>query len=260
MAWILAQIIVCVLTLILVLQVTRFQVRLNTQLFIRSLSFGIQLHPGNIAQFLNYRLDIFLVGIFLTPTEIGLYATATLLAERLWEIPAAIRTALMFHVSARPEQAINLTTRTCRMIVIITTPVYLGILLFAGTIIPIVFGGDYLPAVKPFILLLPGIWTLSIGRIPAIYLASSGRPIIGTWSAVASLVFTTILDIILIPRIGIAGAAIASSVAYSLSAIIIAYIFIQDTHLPYGQLLIPQNEDWVFMKKIFARTIRATKT
>lgn len=258
-AWAVTQISLCALTLYLALRATQFRLRLNVNIFKESLRFGIRLYPGNIAQFLNYRLDIFLVGVFLTPADVGFYATATLLGERFWDIPTAILTALTYHVSAHPEKGANLTARTCRLIVMITTPLYIVVFIFANTAIQFVFGADYLPTVQPLLFLLPGIWVLSLGKILAIYLASSGRPIVATWSAIISLVFTFALDILLIPRIGIAGAAIASSIAYTIATLIITYVFVQDTKIPFRNLLLPQQADWQLIRQLIMGIIKRVK-
>ena len=68
---------------------------------------------------------------------------------------------------------------------------------------------------------MPGVWALSLGKLLAIHLAGAGRPKVGTVAAVASLIATLALDLLLIPLWGIQGAAIASSVAYTLSTVII---------------------------------------
>jgi O-antigen/teichoic acid export membrane protein len=259
LSWVFSQIFITFITLFFALHTTGFKVAFDFQTFKESLAFGIQLHPGNIAQYLNYRLDIFLVGIFLTPAAVGIYATATLLAERLWDIPTSIRTALTFHLSSRPDAAAILTARTCRMIVIITTPIYIAVFLLANFGIRLLFGEDFLPTVQPLILLLPGIWTLSLGKILVTYLSSIGRPIVGTWSALISLVVTLLLDTLLIPRIGIAGAAITSSISYTIAAFVIGYNFIQHTKLTITELIVPQKEDWVSLKQLAAKVTNLLK-
>jgi Na+-driven multidrug efflux pump len=68
---------------------------------------------------------------------------------------------------------------------------------------------------------LPGIVFLSVGKILASDLAGRNRPEYGMWASLASLSLTVALDIVLIPRLGITGAGIVSSVAYAVTFIIL---------------------------------------
>ena len=48
------------------------------------LAFGLRGYVGNLLQFFNYRLDLFIVGILLGPAAVGIYTAAIGLAELLW--------------------------------------------------------------------------------------------------------------------------------------------------------------------------------
>jgi Na+-driven multidrug efflux pump len=57
------------------------------------------------------------------------------------------------------------------------------------------------------------------------YVFSQGKPMINTWISIATLVITVVLDIVLIPPLGVPGAAIASTIAYlaNLAMTLVAY-------------------------------------
>lgn len=253
--WVISNILLSIIIVAFVYRLTGFSPRPDWQVFKQCFRFGMQLHPGNITQFLNYRLDIFLVAFFLSPEAVGLYSLSVLLAERLGEIPQSIRRALMYHVSAHHGEALQLTARTSRIIVILTTPLFIVASLLAAPTINFIFGSEFAPAVLPFIFLLPGIWILSIGRILVVYLTSIDRPIVGTWSALISLVFTIILDLLLIPSVGLIGAAIATSVAYAVASIVILIVFLHDAPMPILQLFIIQKEDIRIIKRIIQKRL-----
>jgi len=66
---------------------------------------------------------------------------------------------------------------------------------------------------------------------------------LNTWIAVASLVITVSLDLLLIPRMGIRGAAIASSLSYGLTAVLSLLVFVRESGLRVRDALCVRKED-----------------
>ncbi|HMN29624.1 MAG TPA: oligosaccharide flippase family protein, partial [Caldilineaceae bacterium] len=99
LAFSMAQISLCLYVLFVALRIAGWRIRLGWSDFIPTFRYGFQLYPGMIAQFLNYRVDMLLVAYFMTPTFVGYYALAVSLAEKIFEIPHAIRTALLHRVA-----------------------------------------------------------------------------------------------------------------------------------------------------------------
>jgi len=215
----------------------------NRRLFRETLGYGIKAHVGNLAQFLNYRLDMFLIGYFLGPAAVGFYAVAVGMAERLWMIPGALATVLFPRVSAGDEgQANALTPKVARHTIFITLILATGLAILAKPLIVLLFGASFEPAVVPLLLLLPGVVALSLSKILTSDLAGRGRPEFGAIAAWASLAVTVSLDLFLIPRWGIAGAALASTLAYSLATIIVVLAFLKLSRNSWIDLLIKASD------------------
>ena len=207
--------------------------------------FGIKLYPGNLMQFLNYRLDVFLISLFLGPSEVGLYITATTLAERLWDIPHALRTVLLQRVAANPEMEATkaLTAQVSRITLSIMALLSLMLALATYPLIDFLYGQAFLASVPALILLLPGITVLSVGKLLSAFLSGIGHPEAGTYGAAGALLSTLILDILLIPIWSFYGAALASSISYILSAIIIFVLFLHYSHVPVTVVLLIRRAD-----------------
>lgn len=217
-----------ILSFILIKKITDIKLDLNLSLLKDSLRYGGKAYFGNLAQFLNYRLDIFIVAYFLSPIAVGLYGVAVGLAERLWMIPGSIGVVLFPRISSvNNRQANSLTAQASRHTFFIVSLIALLLFLFAKPLINLLFGAAYLPSVTPFIILLPGVVSLSVSKILTSDLAGRGRPEFGTLAAFISLPITVILDIILIPKWGISGAAFASTVAYTLATIVVLIAFLK---------------------------------
>src|ERR1019366_176609 len=61
----------------------------------QSLSLGARGQAGNVASFLNYRLDVFFVNNFLGLAHVGIYSVGVMISEMLWQIPYAVGIALL---------------------------------------------------------------------------------------------------------------------------------------------------------------------
>jgi O-antigen/teichoic acid export membrane protein len=229
---ILSLIVICLigvfLKVIFVNKIEKVKFSFNPQLLADSLKYGAKAYFGNLAQFLNYRLDMFLVAYFLTTTDVGHYSLAVGITEKLWMVPGSIATILFPRISSiKIKDANNLTPKVSRFTLFIVSVMALGLLFVCKPAIRIVYGSEYLPSVKPFILLLPGIVALSVGKIFSAYLAGRGKPEFGTLASYVSLAVNIPLNIWLIPKWGIAGAAFASTMAYSLATSVVLIVFLK---------------------------------
>jgi stage V sporulation protein B len=247
-AWIISIISVCFFSGWLAARVSVKQINIDLNKLRRNLAFGVRLYPGHIAQFLNYRIDVFLVAFFLSPQEVGFYVTATALVEKVWEIPHAIRTFLLYAVAAGKTDSILITTACISRIV---TVFILGLCIILAFIsyplINFLFGAAFLPAAPALIFLLPGAWLLSLAIVLITYLTGIGKPEVGSLAATISLIATIILDLTLIPKMGIIGASIASSCAYFVSLFVIIVKFLQATKLSWRDITILRREDIILL-------------
>lgn len=195
--------------------------------WLTTLRFGLKIHGGTVAQWANYNLDRFLLNLYLGPVAVGVYAVAAMFAERLWLLPGAVGAALYSRTGGDAQDDAELTARACRS----TLWVMLGACLLVGGVapfmIPLVFGRDFAAATPSLLILLPGVLLLSAGKTLAPYLTNHNRPWTGTWISLISLSVTLLLNLLLIPRIGIAGSALASTLAYTINGVLHGLVFVR---------------------------------
>ncbi len=184
------------------------------------LRFGAKGHLGNIVQFFNYRLDMFLVNFFLTPASVGVYSIAVMVGELAWYVPTAVASVLLPKTAAGSKlEADQFTPMVCRITVAATLAFSLVLALAAGPAIRLAFGRDFAPSMTP-LLLLPGIVVFSVSKVLASDLVGRGYPLYPTYIAAVSLGVTALLDVLLIPGWRLAGAAAASSISYAVSSLL----------------------------------------
>jgi O-antigen/teichoic acid export membrane protein len=213
------------------------------------LAYAFPCYLGNFIQFLNYRLDVFIVNYFSGRDALGLYTLAVSLGQMIWLVSKAAATVLLPNVAALQEAAAANAQRTAQItrlafVISLVSALLLG--LFAAPLVPWIFGEDYRPSVAPLLWLLPGIVAFSAANVIASYLAGMGKPRLNLYVALAGLVVTIVLDLSLIPLFGIVGAAIASSLSYATSTVIVLWLFRRVSGLRVQQALVPTREDFVW--------------
>ena len=250
-AFLLTSIFTALLVIFFIKKYTKINFSYNGKLFKDTINYGIMAYFSNLTTFLNYRLDMFLVAFFLGPIEVGYYSITVGMAEKIWMLPNSISTVLFPRISSiENTKANNLTPRVARhtFFIILITSLILAVL--AKPLIKILFGDVFLPSVMPLLILLPGIISISVAEIICTDLAGRGMPKYSFYSAVISLGVNIPLNLWLIPRWGISGAAFASTVAYIMSALVIISIFVKISHTSWGEILIIKKIDFQDYKNI----------
>lgn len=186
-----------------------------------AVAFGLRTHLSNMITFLNYRVALYLVSFLLTPAAAGRYALSIQLAEVLWLIASAA-SVVVFPESAAHNSTPAALQRMIRKVAGSVFKITLAGALLAGLlsplVIPWVFGQDYAGSVAPFAILLPGIVTWSYMSVVANSLAGMGCQHVNIYASLLSLTLNAGGCAALIPVFGTHGAALASTVAFTVTA------------------------------------------
>ncbi|MFC1806778.1 polysaccharide biosynthesis C-terminal domain-containing protein [Candidatus Omnitrophota bacterium] len=200
----------------------------DKKLFLNMRGYAARSYISCLLGFLIIKSDIFLVNFFLGSSATGVYSIDVAFADMIYILPATIG-ALLFPKIAAGSNTMELTQRISRHLIFIM----LIICIFAGILskfaIRFIYGEMYLGAITPFYWLLPGIFCLGIGTLFMNDLAGRGQPPIVYIAPGISLLLNILLNLIFIPRYGVTGAAITSSLAYGLMAILTIWYFIRLT-------------------------------
>lgn len=245
---------------ILIFSVKRFNLsrenlKLNVPYLRKSFHYGFKSYMSNLVTFLNYRINIYLLGFFIGNGAVGLYFTALNLGEKLSVFTQSISSVLLPRIASMgtEEERNQLTSIVSRFTMVFMLVLSIVIFFIIDFIAP-VLGHEYKET--PFFLkiLLPGISLLAVEKLLSNDLAARGKPEINMNVSIFNVIFSTILNIILIPKYGATGAAIATSISYSLSFIIKAVIFKKVTGEPFAKFLLFKREDVLLVKRLLLRT------
>ena len=251
LAWLLGWLVSLALNWLFVRQALGRQLlRVSTPVLGASVRYGLKGQVGDIMQWGNYRLDVFIVGYLLGASDLGWYAVAFTVAELIWFVPSAVATVL-FPVTAKGDEdgATRFTGVVFRQTMIVILLSCLAAAASGWFIIPLIFGHEFSPSVYPFYLLLPGVAMLGLWKVLNGDLCGRGYPQYGTLSTALALVVTIVLDLTLIPRMGIAGAAIASSLSYAVATLTLLIVFLRVGKTSVSTLFLVRMEDVLFWKR-----------
>lgn len=194
-------------------------------MFRTSIIYGLQGHVGGVLIQFTYRFDMFLILSMLGLKAQGLYSISVILAEKLSHIPQSVNVVLFPQVSSLTgEEANELTPRVTRNSLFIVFAA--GVVLYAVSrpLLVLFYGTEFLPSLQAFRILIPGIVMLSVAKILSSDLSGRDRRIYHTIATAVAFTTNVLLCLVWIPRHGIAGAAWASTVAYTLqSALMLAF-------------------------------------
>jgi O-antigen/teichoic acid export membrane protein len=206
--------------------------------------FGVQGEVGNVLQLFNYRLDQYIVRGFVSLAGVGIYAVATSLTEAVFIIANAVALVLMPRLtSADADDAAWMAPVATRNTVLIALAASLVLAVLAPVLLPPLFGEAYEDSVQALWLLLPGTVALAGSKVLTSYIFSQGRPAVNTFITLVALIVTVVADLILIPWIGVNGAAIASSIAYGVHFCVALYAFQRISGQPWIAAVVPRASD-----------------
>lgn len=183
--------------------------------------FGLRAQFANLFQFASYRFDVLLVGLWVGKVGLGVYAVGVMFSEALWLLPNAVGTVLLSHTSRfsrdQADQRIGYVF-TVTMGLVLLGAIGLGFLsLFVARYY---LGRPYAGVPLVTALLIPGAIALSATKLLANELTARGFPGVNTVTSLCGAIVTLVGDVVLIPRYGILGAAVASSIGYSCACVV----------------------------------------
>ena len=229
----------------------------SASLFKKSIRFGVQISLTSFATFLVYRLNQGILAYKVSAEQVGFYVVAVSIAERLRMLPNSVAGAFL------PRLANELSSRQLQvpMIFRYTTIVSTGSILLVGILgvptIIVLFGQEYSGTIPSFLLLLPGVAALGGASVLCGDLAVREKPKYGMWISYSVLTVNIALNFCLIPFMGIAGAALASTISYILACCMAILFYLHESRVPLKEMM-PRWKDTIYVFSILISMIRQT--
>jgi len=204
---------------------------------------------GNLVFFLVYRIDYWFVRYnpqSCSPEDMGNYIQASKMGQFLLIIPQ-ILASVIFPQTASGTLREEVNTSIMRLFrLFMQAFIALGIVLaIAGPFVfPWIFGETFHKINTTLLLLLPGIFGVSVLTLLSAYFSGKGRVRRNVEGAAIALIVVIIGNFIFIPIFGIYGAAVVSAVGYLVNLAYALWHFFRDYQLSISELFTWRTSDW----------------
>ena len=196
-----------------------------------------------LLMFSLYNVDILFTRIMIGGEETGIYKSALIVSEFVWLVPVATQKVMVHSVSTLwneedYESITDIASRVTRYTLMFTLLLSIGVAVLNTEFLFLYFGQEFTRASLPLLILLPGVVGFAIAR--PIYAINQGggriRPLVAATGAAS--VINLVFNLLLIPHMGITGAAISTSIGYCSMLVFHGYTVYNMNYTPFKDLRI----------------------
>lgn len=207
----------------------RFDWKFDSSVFRSLIKDGWPLILTSALVMIHTRVDQVMIGQLLYNTDVGLYSTAIMVSEAWLILPGVlIQTLMPYFTKLRESNQIIYEQRLSQLYSLMF---WFGVLFslfvffFTEEIVTLLFGSEYALSAYPLSIV---VWTgifISQAMARSIWMISENLQIYRLINNLIAVPINILLNLILIPKYGISGAATASLITVGLSTWIIPYLF-----------------------------------
>jgi O-antigen/teichoic acid export membrane protein len=205
-------------------QKARMPFRPSGELFKSALRYGLKFFIPLVAAILIFRFDLLFVNHFRGAAETGVYAVASQVANLLTMLPGVIAMLLFPRVAAyqdpRGEFAIQVTRHVSFVMLIMCVVAAAG-----SFLLPLIYGARFADSTIQLLILLPGVCLIGIESVLVQHFAGTGLPLAIPVFWLITLAVSLGLNLALVPVFGARGAALTSTISYTLIFLFVAVYF-----------------------------------
>jgi O-antigen/teichoic acid export membrane protein len=211
--------------------------------------YGLPYYPGSLTQFFILRVDVYLIAWLVADpaAPLGYYSMAVTIAQFVLFLSSSVSSLFFPHVAASSQEESNRQVpMVARVTLLLTSGMALALVPCAIILIRVLLPA-FEPSLPPLFVLLPGLVAFSLARVLSSYIAGRGMPQLTSYVNVGALVVNVVANLLLIPPLGILGAAVASLISYSASAITFSVLAARIVHGSVADFWIPRPSDVRFV-------------
>ncbi len=199
---------------------------------------------STLASMLHLRINLALIALFYSSVETGIYSIAVLAGEFLWLLSGSLQPVVAWSAADTTDQNRDqVTVRAVRIALMVTLVAATFMAFAARPLFAFLFNNAYNDSVFPLYYLLPGVVIFSSGTVLAGDFIGRGKPAWNTQASFLTLAVNLLAALILVPKMGIAGAAISSTIAYFVGSMFMMYKFSTVSQLSVIELFKFNPED-----------------
>ncbi len=208
-------------------------------------TFGSQACLSSLVQYLDFRIDAFLVIYLLGTAALGVYSIGLSCGEFIWQLSSAmINPSLQDIGGSDRARAVALTAKCMRHSFLLVLGAAVLVALLVRTAVPIIFGPAFSYGAVVTLALLPGIVAYSMmPALSAFFLQQLGEPRTPFYFSALSMVVCAVVTFFTLPHFGIIAAAVATSISYTIAFVAAATYFVRRTGMSAGRIFTLSVDD-----------------
>jgi O-antigen/teichoic acid export membrane protein len=180
---------------------------------------------------INHRIDTIMLGVMKEADAVGIYTVANRGAQLILLVQTAVNVALAptiasLHAAGEMQRLQRVMTKSAQMVTIISLSSAIGLVLF-GRWFLLLFGSDFAQGHLTLAILATGCVVNTVAGSVGLVLMMTGRERDAAIGVGTGVVLNVIMNAALIPRWGVEGAAIATSVSMMARNLLMAHLVYQ---------------------------------
>lgn len=212
---------------------------------------------ANIIFFLVYRIDYLFVNNSpaATAADLGNYIQVSKLGQMLLIVPQIIASVVFPRTASgidrkRLNTVIMILARLFSQLFLI---LFICVLLLGKIVFIKIFGETFNAMQVPMLVLIPGIFCLSVLVLLSAYFSGKGKIKVNMQGAVLALIVMIFGAWMFVPRYGIIAAAAVSTVSYAVNLAYSLFVFYKDYKVDLFEFFKWRKDDYAWIKNLFAR-------
>ena len=231
-----------------------FKTKSITRPFIR---YSTMNYMDQIGHFLNKRMDVWFIEFYVGLKSLGVYTLSSQLTNFLLLFSTPVEEVLKpYLIGMERKEGNAVFVQYFRMTFYLILGLAMTVFIFSTLIISLFFGDEFMGAVSPLQILAFGVVFVYFKRMFINYNTAFNDLGINIWAQWLGVLATVILDLILIPKHGIVGAAWASLIAYSITSIILGIYFSIKQKIGPIDLLLLRKEDLIMIRDLLKSQVK----
>ncbi len=233
--------------------------RLNLKHCSAMLSYGARYWVANLSNQVHFRIGTIVLAWFVSSVEIGFFAAASGLVTRVLTVPDAIEGALLPRVASDSQGRPELVARVARLSFFVCGVLLVIVVVISRPLIIVLFSRSFLPAVPLIGIIALGVFLRSGSKVLMPYFMGVDRPAVCSWAVGLATAVNLGVLLVLLPVMGLPGAAWAMTTGYVVSTLVLAIAFRRASGMGFGETWLPRREDASFLLDIVRGATRGSR-
>ncbi len=216
--------------------------------------YGLRYHVGQVANNVNAQVGTLILAMFATNVEVGFMAVAAqLMTTGVMTVPDTIMTVLLPKVSEDKTGRPRLVARCARLTGLACGALVLIVAVFATPLVKVLFSPSFLPVVPLIRILAVGTLVRCTCKVFTSFLQGTNHPGIESFAVAAGVAVNIVVLWLLMPVMGLPAAALAMTLSYLTSSVIITLGFLRFSRLDPRETICLDRSDWVVVHRAIMR-------